>query len=128
MEKEGDYMIKMIEKMIREDIRSMCIKKQAEEDFTAYVDAWMPRSICELSFSIRKLCTSTDDTSCRLVGSSGCRSWYKGGTIDGRVSGLWPGSILHVRQSLAGNHFPNSKLIIRTISFIVHGNTQESQI
>ncbi|KAK9893389.1 hypothetical protein P389DRAFT_175398 [Cystobasidium minutum MCA 4210] len=78
MEKEGDYMIKMIEKMIREDIRSMCIKKQAEEDFTAYVDAWMPRSIW----------------------SSGCRSWYKGGTIDGRVSGLWPGSILHFMEIL----------------------------
>lgn len=47
MEKEGDYMINMIQKMIREDIRSMCVKKQAEEDFTAYTDAWMPRSICE---------------------------------------------------------------------------------
>lgn len=47
MEKEGDYMINMIEKMIREDIRSMCIRKEAEDEFTAYTDAWMPRSICE---------------------------------------------------------------------------------
>jgi hypothetical protein len=49
MEKEGDYMIQMIQKMIREDIRSMCVKKQAEADFTAYTDAWMPRSICKRS-------------------------------------------------------------------------------
>lgn len=94
MEKEGDYMIKMIEKMIREDIRSMCIKKQAEADFTAYTDAWMPRSICkrlqQFDVVFRVLTVASH------VGSSGCRSWYKGGTIDGRVSGLWPGSILHV--------------------------------
>lgn len=51
MEKEGDYMIQMIQKMIREDIRSMCVKKQAEEDFTTYTDAWMPRSICKRSSS-----------------------------------------------------------------------------
>lgn len=77
MEKEGDYMIKMIEKMIREDIRSMCIKKQAEEDFTAYTDAWMPRSICKL-ITLRGDQFRTDNfTLTILTGSSGCRSWYK---------------------------------------------------
>lgn len=77
MEKEGDYMIKMIEKMIREDIRSMCIKKQAEEDFTAYTDAWMPRSICKL-IRLRGDQFRTDRFNLLiLTGSSGCRSWYK---------------------------------------------------
>lgn len=30
------------------------------------------------------------------LGAGSCRSWYKGGTTNGRVSGLWPGSIMHV--------------------------------
>jgi hypothetical protein len=27
----------------------------------------------------------------RTVFTQNCRSWYKGGTEDGRVSALWPG-------------------------------------
>lgn len=77
MEAEGDYIIKMIDKLLREDIRSICIKKEAVQAFVEYTDAWMPRTIWK----------------------SGCRSWYKGGTVDGRVSGVWPGSILHVSSA-----------------------------
>ncbi len=31
---------------------------------------------------------------------SGCRSWYKAHTVDGRVSALWPGSSLHYFEAL----------------------------
>lgn len=31
----------------------------------------------------------------RTVWASGCRSWYKNGTTNGRISALYPGSILH---------------------------------
>lgn len=49
MEKAGDYMIRMIEKMYKEDLRSFCVKDKVVEEFTAYSDAWMPRSVCELN-------------------------------------------------------------------------------
>lgn len=48
MEKAGDYMIRMIEKMQKEDLRSFCVKDKAVQEFTAYSDAWMPRSVCKL--------------------------------------------------------------------------------
>ena len=52
MEAVGDYIIKMVEKMHRDDIRSVCIKPEVVEEFAAYSDAWMPRSVCaSLSFS-----------------------------------------------------------------------------
>ncbi|ORY90734.1 hypothetical protein BCR35DRAFT_323518 [Leucosporidium creatinivorum] len=83
MEAEGDYIIKMVDKLLREDIRSVCVKKEAEQAFVDYTDAWMPRTIWK----------------------SGCRSWYKGGTVDGRVSGVWPGSILHFMALLKNPRF-----------------------
>lgn len=49
MEKAGDYMIRMIEKMYKEDIRSFCVKQRVVDEFSAYSDAWMPRSVCESS-------------------------------------------------------------------------------
>lgn len=47
MEKAGDYMIRMIEKMHKEDLRSFCVKDKVVQEFTAYSDAWMPRSVCK---------------------------------------------------------------------------------
>ena len=49
MEAEGDYIVKMIDKVLREDIRSVCIKPAAEKAFCDYADAWMPRSICGIA-------------------------------------------------------------------------------
>lgn len=55
MEAEGDYIVKMIDKVLREDIRSVCIKSEAEKAFCEYTDAWMPRSICASPFRQRSL-------------------------------------------------------------------------
>lgn len=79
-----DHYIKWVEKFIWDDIRSFCIKTSAVEQFTAYVDAWMPRSIW----------------------ASNCRSWYKGGSEDGRVAALWPGSVNHVRAQASCSFLP----------------------
>jgi cation diffusion facilitator CzcD-associated flavoprotein CzcO len=74
MEKAGDYMIRMIEKMYKEDLRSFCVKQRVVDEFATYSDAWMPRS----------------------VWTAPCRSWFKNHTIDGRVHALWPGSVGHL--------------------------------
>ena len=34
------------------------------------------------------------------VWTEDCRSWYKNGTADGRVSALWPGSSLHFMEAM----------------------------
>ena len=49
IEKMGDHFIKWIDKFVREDIRSFCIKPEAIEAFSKYSDAWMPRTICAFS-------------------------------------------------------------------------------
>lgn len=35
------------------------------------------------------------------VWNSGCRSWYKNDKIDGKVTAMYAGSVLHYRQMLA---------------------------
>jgi len=75
IEKEIDYFTTCVEKMQRENIRSMTPKREAVESFTKY---------CDLYFQ-------------RTVFSTKCRSWYKGGKEDGRVSALWPGKCFLVK-------------------------------
>ncbi|KZO89789.1 FAD/NAD(P)-binding domain-containing protein [Calocera viscosa TUFC12733] len=70
IETEGEYMIQCIRKIQTEDIKTMCIKDEAVEEFVCHVDTYMPR----------------------MVWTDNCRSWYKNGKVNGRVTALWPGS------------------------------------
>lgn len=73
----GDYIIRCIRKIQKENIASMVVKPARERDFTEYVDTYFK------------------DT----VFNDECRSWYKNkGT--GEVVGLWPGSTLHFVEAL----------------------------
>ncbi|KAH1828509.1 hypothetical protein KXX35_006061 [Aspergillus fumigatus] len=79
IEKEIDYFTLCVQKMQRDNIRAMSVKKEAVEMFTRYCDQYFSRTVF----------------------SEKCRSWYKGGTEDGRVIALWPGSSLHSMKALA---------------------------
>ncbi|KAH2465011.1 hypothetical protein KXV84_002637 [Aspergillus fumigatus] len=79
IEKEIDYFTLCVQKMQRDNIRAMSVKKEAVEMFTRYCDQYFARTVF----------------------SEKCRSWYKGGTEDGRVIALWPGSSLHSMKALA---------------------------
>ncbi|GES63084.1 flavin-binding monooxygenase [Aspergillus terreus] len=79
IEKEQDYFTKCVEKMQRDNIRAMSVRKDSVERFTQHCDQYFARTV----FSLK------------------CRSWYKGGTEDGRVTALWPGSSLHSLKTLA---------------------------
>jgi hypothetical protein len=72
------YIVKCIMKMQREKIKVMEISPAAEKAWVDYCDAYFPGT----------------------VHVSQCRSWYKGGKIDGRVVGLWPGSSNHANRAL----------------------------
>ncbi|KKK14524.1 hypothetical protein P175DRAFT_0534625 [Aspergillus ochraceoroseus IBT 24754] len=79
IEKEIDYITFCVEKMQRDNIRSMEVKREAVERFTQHCDQYFSRTV----FSLK------------------CRSWYKGGTEAGRVTALWPGSSLHSMKVLS---------------------------
>ncbi|RSM06603.1 hypothetical protein CDV31_009032 [Fusarium ambrosium] len=66
----GDYFVKWIKKIATEDIKHVVPKQDKVDDFIKYCD------------EIHKT----------LVWSGGCRSWYKRGTVDGRVTSLFGGS------------------------------------
>ncbi|KAJ9646739.1 hypothetical protein H2204_000431 [Knufia peltigerae] len=66
----GDYFVKMIKKIATEDIKYMVPKAASVQAF------------CEYQDEIHK----------NLVWTGGCRSWYKRGTQDGKVTALFAGS------------------------------------
>ncbi|KAJ5752204.1 hypothetical protein N7520_009121 [Penicillium odoratum] len=73
IEKAVDYFTKCVIKIQRDNIRAMSVRPESVKRFTQFCDQYFSRTVF----------------------SSKCRSWYKGGTEDGRVTALWPGSSLH---------------------------------
>jgi hypothetical protein len=78
IEAVGDYVVKCIRKLQKDNIASMSVKKEREEDFLEYVDAYFEGTVFKEE----------------------CRSWYKGSKDGLRVTGLWPGSTQHCVEAL----------------------------
>ncbi|KAK7553501.1 hypothetical protein IWX46DRAFT_519422 [Phyllosticta citricarpa] len=76
IEATGDYVVRAIRKLQKDNIKSMAPRAERVHDFTAYVDAYFQRTVY------------TDN----------CRSWYR--SKEGKISGLWPGSPLHCIEAL----------------------------
>lgn len=75
IESVGDYVIKCIRKLQKENIKSMTVKADRVRDFLKYSDAYFKNTVF------------MDD----------CKSWYRKGDT---VTGLWPGSTLHCIEAL----------------------------
>nr|BCT03375.1 Baeyer-Villiger monooxygenase [Exophiala jeanselmei] len=79
LEAEGDYIIKCIRKIQKEDYLTITPKRARVEDFSEYVGEYFKKTIY------------MDE----------CKSWYKsGGGYGDRITALWPGSILHAMEVL----------------------------
>ncbi|KAF2648441.1 monooxygenase [Lophiostoma macrostomum CBS 122681] len=78
LEAQADYILRWCDRWQTENIQSFTPKHDAVEDFAEHTDLFMRDTIWK----------------------SGCRSWYKSNTIDGRVSALWPGSSLHYFEAM----------------------------
>ncbi|KAJ5698972.1 hypothetical protein N7462_000977 [Penicillium macrosclerotiorum] len=76
IEKSIEYMTECIRKMQRDSICAMTVKSDAVKRFTRYCDEYFATTV----FGTK------------------CHSWYKGGTEDGRIVALWPGSSLHAMK------------------------------
>lgn len=73
LEAQGDYIVRCIRKLQKEDYISMSPKSVRVKDFSEYIGEYFKKTVY------------MDD----------CKSWYKiGGGLGDRISGLWPGSIL----------------------------------
>ncbi|GAA6006877.1 hypothetical protein JCM10207_009123 [Rhodosporidiobolus poonsookiae] len=77
-EKEVDYLTKVIDKMVRENYKTIAVKQGAVADWMEYVHSYFPRTV----FGTK------------------CRSWYKKGAEEGPVVALWPGSVGHAMDVL----------------------------
>lgn len=74
IEFQCDYMVKCIQKLQRECLRSMVPKVQAKDDFVRYADRFFAKTVV----------------------AEECASWFKtGGRKDGRIMAMWPGSLVH---------------------------------
>ncbi|KAL6251201.1 hypothetical protein RBB50_001409 [Rhinocladiella similis] len=69
------YVVKAVQKLSREHLRSIEVKPSALDGWNRYLDVYFPRTV------------HVDD----------CTSWYK---VNGKITGLWPGSSLHARATL----------------------------
>lgn len=79
LEAEGDYIIKCIRKLQKEDYVTMAPKRARVEDFSEYVGEYFKKTIY----------------------ADKCKSWYKSdGGFGDRITALWPGSILHAMEVL----------------------------
>lgn len=68
-----DYFVEVMQKMQKEQIKALEVGEGVTAAFNEHVDKWMEKS----------------------VWMSGCRSWFKNGTVDGRAW-LWPGGVCHL--------------------------------
>ncbi|GAA5875960.1 hypothetical protein JCM8547_000664 [Rhodosporidiobolus lusitaniae] len=82
-EKEVDYIVQVIEKMQREQYKTVAAKQGAVDDWMEYVTAYFPRTV----FGTK------------------CRSWYKKGLEEGPVVALWPGSVGQAIEVLKNPRF-----------------------
>lgn len=101
MEMTGDYIIKCIRKVQKENIAKIEVKKQRVKDFSKIVDEYFGKTVYL-------------DT---------CTSWYRsnGGRGD-RITGLWPGSALHAMECLRSPRWEDFDYVYEGEDDAVEGN------
>jgi hypothetical protein len=76
----GDYFVRWIKKISEEGIKSIVPKTHVVKELNSYAD------------EIHK----------KLVWTAGCKSWYKQGKVDGRVTALFAGSGMLYKRIVGG--------------------------
>ncbi|KAI0150164.1 putative monooxygenase [Xylariaceae sp. FL1272] len=69
------YIVKAVQKISRERLRTMEVKQSAAANWSTFLDRYFPNT----------------------VHVDSCTSWYK---VNGKITGLWPGSSLHAMKTL----------------------------
>ncbi|KAI5783409.1 hypothetical protein FPQ18DRAFT_282754 [Pyronema domesticum] len=74
----GDYILRWAKKIATEDIRYVTVKPGAVDDYNVFAQEFLKYT----------------------VWSAGCRSWYKKYRTTGKVTGMYPGSVIHYYEML----------------------------
>ncbi|KAJ8117410.1 hypothetical protein OPT61_g1397 [Boeremia exigua] len=77
-EAQGDYAVKIIRKLQKEDYETFEVRPERVADFSKYIDEYFKRTVY------------TDE----------CSSWYRAHNNSDRIIALWPGSSLHCIEAL----------------------------
>ena len=107
----ADYILKWCRKIAVEDIRYVCLLAPSarhdsrrsiclqEEQETARADTALMayRSVTVSEKALQDYNAYSNEFLKRMVWSSGCRSWYKGGKVDSRPTAVYAGSALHFK-------------------------------
>ncbi|KAK0199132.1 FAD/NAD-binding domain-containing protein [Armillaria mellea] len=104
MERQVDYAVSATLKLQRERLKSIEVKSEAVDDFDDYLMSYFPTTVF----------------------GEKCRSWYKAGKEEGRVSALWPGSTLHATKALKHprwEDFNYERLDPNRLHWLGNGNT-----
>ncbi|KAF2016836.1 FAD/NAD(P)-binding domain-containing protein [Aaosphaeria arxii CBS 175.79] len=94
----GDYIVKAVRKIQKENIASMVVKQDREDDFTEYVDAYFAKTVF----------------------AEECNSWYKSKKT-GAVVGLWPGSTQHQIECMRSPRWEDFDYVYRDADGTVAG-------
>lgn len=86
------YMFHMIKKMQEENIKSYEPKQEVVDELYDHTHECMKR----------------------FVWSSSCRSWFKAGKSEGPVIAIWPGSRLHLLETLREVRYEDYKITYRS--------------
>ncbi|KAF8462961.1 cyclohexanone monooxygenase [Kalaharituber pfeilii] len=78
IERIGDYIIKAIRKLQKENLKSIEVKTEIVRNWSEYIDHYFERTVFK----------------------GDCRSWYRLNGDGDRITGLWPGSTLHAVEAL----------------------------
>ncbi|GAD94127.1 hypothetical protein PVAR5_2748 [Paecilomyces variotii No. 5] len=78
MDWDAAWILKWCRKIATENIKSIQVRQDATEEYNIYSQEFMKRT----------------------VWTSGCRSWYKQNKIDGKVTAMYAGSLLHYKEML----------------------------
>jgi cyclohexanone monooxygenase len=78
IEQQVSYIIQMLSKFQKENVRSFEVSLEATKSFNRWKDHYMQHT----------------------VWTKDCRSWYKAGSKSGPVLALWPGSTLHYLETI----------------------------
>ena len=84
MEQQCAYMLKFVEKMQRQQLKSDLVMIHR-------LMLTQSRSFTVKPEVVRELNKHHQHFLRRMVFSDSCRSWYKGGRKEGKVIGIWPG-------------------------------------
>ncbi|KAJ4028982.1 hypothetical protein NW761_014821 [Fusarium oxysporum] len=73
-----DYVSRWIRKISTQNIKSVQVRQDALDEFNVYAQELIKRT----------------------VWTGNCRSWFKRGNSDGRVTAMYPGSVIHYKEML----------------------------